>query len=189
MRTPAILFLLLALAGCDDRAVVTSTVPVVVPSAADVAAETPDEPEAKPLPIVDGEVVVRIQEVATSPWLQAVVTYTNVAKKPVFVFGFGPDNPVENLETRDAAGSWVIDRTPLICGLGLHDMEIAPGESHTFRASIGHGDNLKGVEFRISLAYSMSHPLPRDVAGPHEPWVRAVSGPYPLKVGGSPAQP
>jgi hypothetical protein len=91
-------------------------------------------------------------------YLALSVTYENVSSRPVWVVGWAEDWLAETVETRGADETRWVDDTPLMCGTGITTVQVAAGESHSFRATLGPGHG--GNEVRVSLRYGTDPPVP-----------------------------
>ena len=80
------------------------------------------------------------------------VTYLNTSARPIWVYGYTPDQPLYQLETFAAdQGEW--NPYPIgWCGTGAARHQIAPGETHEF--NLAH--NMRGKLWRVSLFYYTS---------------------------------
>ena len=78
----------------------------------------------------------------------------NISRKPVWVYGIGPDWPIHTLFIRQADGFPWTDETLAMCALGAGFHELAPGTSTTFTVFVSAEE--VGHQIRIELPVYVS---------------------------------
>lgn len=98
-------------------------------------------------------------------WIEHTATYTNKWDHPIWIGGYSQSHPFSAIEIRTSEdGNWH-NYGLGYCGTGASELGIAPGASHSFRATLP--ERYVGQEFRVMLPYRTERN--------RQQWVQAAS--------------